>query len=165
MRFLNRGRIETRQDIATLDMDAKSLQQIGRWPWSREKHIPSVMAAKEHGMDALAFDIFFIERQERKLEYDNVSTINDSVLTIKEIENLFPDPDIDLANAAEKAGNIYFGYTFFPQPAKKMAIKKEPKKKTSDCNFLMTVNFLEKLTLLNLKPLMISMILILQLMN
>ena len=30
MRFLNRGRIETRQDIATLDMDAKSLQQINR---------------------------------------------------------------------------------------------------------------------------------------
>ena len=119
MRFLNRGRIETRQDIATLDMDAKSLQQIGRWPWSREKHIPSIMAAKEHGMDALAFDIFFIERQERKLEYDNVSTINDSILTIKEIEDLFPDPDIDLANAAKEAGNIYFGYTFFPQPAKK----------------------------------------------
>ncbi|MDC3159042.1 hypothetical protein OA864_01705, partial [bacterium] len=57
---------------------------------------------------------FFIERQERKLEYDNVSTINDSILTIKEIEDLFPDPDIDLANAAEEAGNIYFGYTFFP---------------------------------------------------
>ena len=44
----------------SIDMDAKSLQLIGRWPWSREKHIPSILAAKEHGMDALAFDIFFI---------------------------------------------------------------------------------------------------------
>ena len=55
LRFLNRGKIETRKDIATLDMDAKSLQLIGRWPWSREKHIPSILAAKEHGMDCLLY--------------------------------------------------------------------------------------------------------------
>ena len=29
LRFLNRGKVETRADIATLDMDAKSLQEIG----------------------------------------------------------------------------------------------------------------------------------------
>ena len=119
LRFLNRGKIETRPDIATLDMDAKSLQEIGRWPWSREKHIPSILAAKEHQMNALAFDIFFIEKQERKLEYNDIETINDSVLTISEVKKLFPDPDMDLANAAADAKNIYFGYTFFPQPSKK----------------------------------------------
>ena len=145
MRFLNRGRIETRKDIATLDMDAKSLQEVGRWPWSREKHIPSIMAAKEHGIDALAFDIFFIERQERKLEYDDVSIINDSVLTIKEIENLFPNPDIDLANAAEAAGNIYFGYTFFPQPSKKMAVKKRTKEKNVRLQLLEDKKFFRKI--------------------
>ena len=145
MRFLNRGRIETRKDIATLDMDAKSLQEIGRWPWSREKHIPSILAAKEHGIDALAFDIFFIERQERKLEYDDVSIINDSVLTIKEIENLFPNPDIDLANAAKAAGNIYFGYTFFPQPSKKMAVKERTKEKNDRLQLLEDKKFFRKI--------------------
>ena len=30
LRFLNRGKIETREDIATLDMDSKSLQTVGR---------------------------------------------------------------------------------------------------------------------------------------
>ena len=63
-------------------------------------------------MDALAFDIFFTERQERKLDYNEVETINDSVLTINEVKSLFPDPDIDLANAAADAKNIYFGYIF-----------------------------------------------------
>ena len=145
MRFLNRGRIETRKDIATLDMDAKSLQEIGRWPWSREKHIPSILAAKEHGIDALAFDIFFIERQERKLDYDDVSIINDSVLTIKEIENLFPNPDIDLANAAKAAGNIYFGYTFFPQPSKKMAVKERTKEKNDRLQLLEDKKFFRKI--------------------
>ena len=145
LRFLNRGKIETRKDIATLDMDAKSLQLIGRWPWSREKHIPSILAAKEHGMDALAFDIFFIERQERKLEYENVSSINDSVLSLKEIENLFPNPDIDLANAAEEAGNIYFGYTFFPQPSKKMEVKKRTQEKEVRLQLLEDKKFFRKI--------------------
>ena len=66
-------------------------------------------------MDALAFDIFFIEKQERKLEYEDVTNVTDSVLTLKEVKSLFPDPDIELANAAADAKNIYFGYTFFPQ--------------------------------------------------
>ena len=145
LRFLNRGKIETRKDIATLDMDAKSLQLIGRWPWSREKHIPSILAAKEHGMDALAFDIFFIERQERKLEYENISTINDSVLSLKEIKNLFPDPDIDLAKAAEDAGNIYFGYTFFPQPSKKMNTKKRTREKEIRLQILEEKKFFRKI--------------------
>ena len=88
LRFVNRGKIETRNDIATLDMDSKSLQIVGRWPWSREKHIPSILAAKEHQMNALAFDIFFIERQDRKLEYNDVTSVNDSVLTLKEVKDL-----------------------------------------------------------------------------
>ncbi|MBT5115519.1 MAG: CHASE2 domain-containing protein, partial [Candidatus Marinimicrobia bacterium] len=50
MRFNSRGRIETRSDIATLDIDVRALQTEGKWdPWSREKHIPMVKAAGEHG--------------------------------------------------------------------------------------------------------------------
>ncbi|MEC7855249.1 MAG: CHASE2 domain-containing protein [Candidatus Neomarinimicrobiota bacterium] len=145
LRFLNRGKIETRNDIATLDMDSKSLQVVGRWPWSREKHVPSILAAKEHQMDALAFDIFFIERQERKLEYHDVTSINDSVLTLKEVKNLFPDPDIDLANAAADAKNIYFGYTFFPQPFKKMPVKKRTQIKEARLKILEEKGFFKKI--------------------
>ena len=145
LRFLNRGKIETRNDIATLDMDSKSLQIVGRWPWSREKHIPSILAAKEHQMNALAFDIFFIERQERKLEYNDVTSINDSVLTLKAIKDLFPDPDIDLANAAADAKNIYFGYTFFPQPSKKMPVKKRTQEKDARLMILEEKGFFKKI--------------------
>ena len=145
LRFLNRGKIETREDIATLDMDSKSLQTVGRWPWSREKHVPSILAAKEHQMDALAFDIFFIERQERKLEYEDVTNVNDSVLTLKEVKNLFPDPDIELANAAADAKNIYFGYTFFPQPRKKMPVKKRTLTKETRLKILEEKEFFRKI--------------------
>ena len=41
MRFKSRGLIETRDDIATADIDVRALQTEGKWdPWSREKHIP-----------------------------------------------------------------------------------------------------------------------------
>ena len=96
-------------------------------------------------MDALAFDIFFIERQERKLEYNDVTSINDSVLTLKEVKNLFPDPDIDLANAASDAKNIYFGYTFFPQPSKKMPVKKRTQIKEARLKILEEKGFFKKI--------------------
>ena len=144
-RFLNRGRIETRKDIATLDMDSKSLQVVGRWPWSREKHIPSILAAKEHQMDALAFDIFFIERQERKLDYNDITKVSDSVFTLNEVKSLFPNPDIDLAQAASDAKNIYFGYTFFPQPKKKMPVKKRTETKENRLKILENKKFFKKI--------------------
>ena len=57
-------------DIATLDIDVRALQTEGKWdPWSREKHIPMVEAAGQHGMNILAFDIYFIENSERELNY------------------------------------------------------------------------------------------------
>ena len=43
MRFKSRGLMETRDDIATADIDVRALQTEGKWdPWSREKHIPMV---------------------------------------------------------------------------------------------------------------------------
>ena len=70
MRFKSRGLMETRKDIATADIDVRALQTEGKWdPWSREKHIPMVHLAKEHGLDAFIFDVYFIEDSERKLEF------------------------------------------------------------------------------------------------
>ena len=111
-------------------MDSKSLQVVGRWPWSREKHIPSILAAKEHQKWMPWLLIFFIERQERKLDYDDITKVSDSVFTLnEEVKSLFPNPDIDLAQAASDAKNIYFGYTFFLNQRKKCLSKKEQKQK------------------------------------
>jgi CHASE2 domain-containing sensor protein len=125
MRFNSRGLIETRDDIATLDIDVRALQTEGKWdPWSREKHIPMVKAAGQHGMDILAFDIYFIEHSERELNYKSLQRISDSVVTIESVKNLFPNPDNDLASASSTAGNIYFAQSFKPQPKKAEKVKK-----------------------------------------
>ena len=116
--------MQTRDDIATADIDVRALQTEGKWdPWSREKHIPMVKLAEQHGLDAFIFDVYFIENSERKLEYKVLSNISDSVLNIDQLKDLFPDPDNDLADAAKKAGNIIFAQSFKPQPKNKEPVK------------------------------------------
>ena len=128
MRFKSRGMMETRPDIATADIDVRALQTEGKWdPWSREKHLPLVNLAAEHRMDAFIFDVYFIEESERKLEYKVLNSVSDSVLSMENVKELFPDPDNDLAKASQRAGNIIFAQSFKPQPK-----KKEPVKKRSD---------------------------------
>ena len=131
MRFISRGRIDTRSDIATLDIDSRTLQDEGRYPWSRDKHIPAIKTAEEHEMSALAFDQFFIEKSERELDYKKVNSINDSILTLDKIKSLFPDPDNDLAKAAKESENVYFAQTLFPQKGEKRPLKKLNQIKTT----------------------------------
>ena len=124
MRFKSRGMMETRPDIATADIDVRALQTEGKWdPWSREKHIPLVNLAAEHKMDAFIFDVYFIEESERKLEYKVLNSISDSILSMENVKELFPDPDNDLAKASKRAGNIIFAQSFKPQPKKKEPVK------------------------------------------
>jgi len=114
IRFRSRGLVEVRKDIATVDIDTDALATIGKWsPWSREKHLPVIKAAAEHGMDAFLFDFYFIEDSEREL---NLKDLNfDLDTTAQLIKNKFPDPDNDLALAAEEAGNIIFAQSFKPK--------------------------------------------------
>lgn len=124
LRFKSRGRMETRSDIATVDIDVPALQKEGKWdPWSREKHIPLIKAAGEHGMDALIFDFYFIEDSERKLEMKALNKVTDSAMHVDDFKRLFPDPDNDLALAAQKSGNVIFGQSFKPQGKKREPVK------------------------------------------
>ena len=89
MRFKNRGMMDTRDDIATADIDVRALQTEGKWdPWSREKHIPLVNLAAEHRLGAFIFDVYFIEDSERKLEYKVLNNIMEvSKLINKDLPN------------------------------------------------------------------------------
>ena len=114
MRFKNRGLVEVRDDIATVDIDTDALATIGKWsPWSRDKHLPVIKTAAEHGMDAFLFDFYFIEDSERELNIKDIDFENDT--TANQIKERFPDPDNDLAVAAENAENIIFAQSFKPK--------------------------------------------------
>ena len=57
------------------------------------------------------------------LNHKVLKSISDSTLTMNQVENLFPDPDNELADAAKKAGNIIFAQSFKPQSKKKEPVK------------------------------------------
>jgi hypothetical protein len=114
LRFNNRGLLQVRDDIATVDIDTDALATVGKWsPWSREKHLPLIKLAGEHGVDAFLFDFYFIEESERQLNIKDLDFEKDT--TAGQIKNKFPDPDNDLAIASTDAGNIIFAQSFKPK--------------------------------------------------
>ena len=114
LRFKARGLVKVRDDIATVDIDTDALSTIGKWsPWSREKHLPVIKAAGQHGVDAFLFDFYFIENSERQINIKDIDFDKDT--TAAQIKNRFPDPDNDLALASEIAGNIIFAQSFKPK--------------------------------------------------
>jgi len=61
MRFRLRGSTTPSPDIAIIAIDEKSIESIGRFPWSRKYHARLLDIAKESGAKAVLFDIFFSE--------------------------------------------------------------------------------------------------------
>ncbi len=55
------------QHIVHLDIDDKSIERVGRWPWKRQKWAGVVEAAKEIGVERLVFDVEFFNRQEQEV--------------------------------------------------------------------------------------------------
>jgi adenylate cyclase len=52
--------------IVIVDLDEKSLQTIGRWPWSREKLAQLVESLYQQGVTVVAFDMLFPETEQGK---------------------------------------------------------------------------------------------------
>ncbi|MDX8377378.1 MAG: adenylate/guanylate cyclase domain-containing protein [Mariprofundales bacterium] len=69
VRFLMRGPIEPTSPIYIVAVDNDSLEQVGRWPWSRD--LTSVMINRlvgEYKVKALGFDMVFSEEQRNPLQ-------------------------------------------------------------------------------------------------
>ena len=72
--------------IAIVDIDDKSLQEIGRWPWSRSTLADLLNRIQEQGAAVVAFDILFAEKE------NNIASM---VLTEIDKEKLAPPTQID----------------------------------------------------------------------
>lgn len=59
-------RASPQNPIVIADIDEKSLQEIGRWPWSREKLTDLVLNLYQQGATVIAFDMLFPEEEPGK---------------------------------------------------------------------------------------------------
>jgi len=63
LRFRWRGELEPTAPVALLAVDDRSLEKVGRWPWSREKIAHVIDQMFHYGAKAIAMDIVFAEPQ------------------------------------------------------------------------------------------------------
>lgn len=68
--------------VAIIDIDDKSIQEIGRWPWPRSKLAELTNKLKQQGAAVIAFDIFFSEKE------NNIADILIEKLAQKNLLNL-----------------------------------------------------------------------------
>jgi len=61
MAFNIRGEVNPSKDIAIIDIDEKSLQSLGQWPWSRDKISKILTNLTEAGIGIIGFDMVFAE--------------------------------------------------------------------------------------------------------
>ncbi|WP_295005685.1 CHASE2 domain-containing protein [Sulfurimonas sp.] len=107
MLFINRGAIETTGQVIIIDIDEKSLNEIGQFPWGRDKIATMVYNLALNGIAAVGFDIMFPEADRsspKKIIYD--LGIEDLVPDDKEV-----DYDEIFASVLSQTPTI-LGYTF-----------------------------------------------------
>lgn len=67
LRMMGRGEIKPDSPIVLLTIDDISIEQIGRWPWSREKIAKVLENMFKYGTKVVGLDIVFSEPQENPL--------------------------------------------------------------------------------------------------
>ncbi|MGE4294515.1 MAG: CHASE2 domain-containing protein [Campylobacterales bacterium] len=59
--FMFRGAIETSGHVAIVDIDERSLAELGQWPWEREKVARVLQNLSEAGVGIVGLDVVFAE--------------------------------------------------------------------------------------------------------
>jgi adenylate cyclase len=101
--FLFRGEIPTSEQVVIVDIDERSLQTLGQWPWQRKKLAKIIKNLTHAGAGIIGFDVVFSE-------YDNSSP--HKVLAELGMENhAVPNFD-ELFGNAIKNSPVIGGYVF-----------------------------------------------------
>jgi adenylate cyclase len=108
--------VDTR--IVIVDIDEKSLNEQGRWPWARDKLAGMVNTLFDHyQIDTLGFDVVFAERDEssglKKLQQIQQTYLSGNVALAQAIEKVKPQLDYDQIFADSLKGRkVVLGYYF-----------------------------------------------------
>lgn len=121
LKFQARGEIQPGNEVIIAAIDDKSLDELGRWPWSRDIQAELVGKLNEYKVRVIAFDVVFSEPDsnpglikirdfKKQLEKKDLA---DSMI-IEWIEQVEKESDTDhqFAQALQKSGNTILGYFF-----------------------------------------------------
>lgn len=115
--FKIRGEIPNNENVFIVDIDEKSLQTLGQWPWSRDKIAQILENLTNAGVGLIAFDVVFAEedRTSPKKVFDRYNV---------KMENV-PDYDEIFAKTVATTPTI-LGYQFELEKDNEHVSKKAP---------------------------------------
>ena len=102
--FIVRGEVPDSDNVVIIDLDDKSLKQIGQWPWSRDVVSDMLVNLTNANIGLIAFDIVFAE-EDRSNPIKLIKKLD--IKTDKEI----PDYDYIFASTVAQTPTI-LGYQF-----------------------------------------------------
>lgn len=133
VRFKVRGKRDPGPEVAIIAIDDKSIEKIGRWPWSRSVHAKMVDILSEGGAKVIGFDILFLLPEEQS-EYSRIRQLIDSYKNL-DLAKLSPqgsmfygemtdalqqvDHDRRFANSVEKSGRVVLALALQPGDQRK----------------------------------------------
>lgn len=115
--FTIRGEIPNSQNIIIVDIDEKSLQELGQWPWSRNKVAKILKNLTNSEVSLIALDIIFAEE-------DN-SSPHKIFKKYNIVKKDIPNYDLEFAKVVSNTPTL-LGYQFEFDKNKKYITKKEP---------------------------------------
>ncbi|MDY6861923.1 MAG: adenylate/guanylate cyclase domain-containing protein [Thermodesulfobacteriota bacterium] len=121
LRLLFRGALESGGEVVIVVIDEKSLKELGRWPWSRDKIARLINTLTEYNVKVIGFDIIFAESEENtrfkdfnlfKKEIERLKIENKALADFLDNSIIKADVDGKLAGAVKKSGRVVLGYFF-----------------------------------------------------
>lgn len=97
-RFKLRGQAPITDKVALLTVDDRSIEELGRWPWSREKIDHIVNEMMKYGASSIGFDIIFSEPQ--------VDQVQTSLARIEQEAGELSAQTIKIINEEKEKANI-----------------------------------------------------------
>ncbi len=97
-----------KSEVVIVDIDERSIQQEGRWPWSRYRVAHLVEQLQLAGASVIAFDVVFSEAENNKLlisKLEESATSAGQRAQIQSLVNLW-QPDEDLASAINQLDTV-----------------------------------------------------------
>lgn len=97
-----------REEILLVDIDDVSLEQMGAWPWPRDKIADSLLYMREFGAKTAVFDVEYLSKSEKSVDYSVYDKILENPAeNAQDIKNLFLDNDDYFSRAVQFFGNTW----------------------------------------------------------
>ncbi|RKY89987.1 hypothetical protein DRQ09_00180 [candidate division KSB1 bacterium] len=136
-RFIVRGPIHMNKNIGTIDIDAASLKEEGRYQdWTRDKYAKILRKLKELKARMVGFDIYFVESsssdliKKEDIEKADIRSKEDVLVLFKGYDEVFRDAILDY-------GGVVLGQNFMvadkqdPEWVKYNTVEKTPEKENT----------------------------------